>query len=133
MLLLLVFRTGFLNLILLVITAAVLLINPYVRTFLDLPPTDAASSRGQNRSAADTFSTFDPAKYFAAFSFRSGKASSSEGSDDASTPSSPSAETRVSRSEAQSGRRQLEKLPPNLDQALDQIAPLIIRDFIQGW
>lgn len=125
---LLLLRSGFLNLILVLATSAVLLLNPHVRTFLDLP----ASSKSQQNSLGSStssglFGILDPARYFIAFSHRS-----DEGSSEDTRDGSHGEATRAERTQ-RNGEKQLAPLPPNLKQSLDRLSPLVVRDFIEGW
>ncbi|PWN30857.1 hypothetical protein BDZ90DRAFT_229848 [Jaminaea rosea] len=116
---LLLLRSGFFNVVLVVATSVLLLLNPYVRTFLDLPP-------GKEDGQGGLFGLLDPAGYFTSFSFT--KKSMDNESDD---------EEGDKESRQRRGRdyedRQLAPLPAELKQSLDQLAPLVVRDFVNGW
>lgn len=119
-LLLLLLRTGFFNLVLVVATSMALLVNPYVRVFLDLPELIGGDAYDGTKSKS-MFGVLDPAKYF---SRKGGEGEAKEEQQESHDTGSKSDQRR---------QQQLESLPPHLQTSLDQLAPLVIRDFVQGW
>ncbi|CAO1626354.1 unnamed protein product [Parajaminaea phylloscopi] len=127
---LLLLRSGFLNLLLVIATSAVLLLNRHVRTFLDLPDRLSGGEHSQPGSQSRTqgqFGILDPARYFSAFSLRVPSTGDQSPRDDA-TDSARHAKSRHGH-----GLRQLDPLPDTLKQSIDALAPLVVRDFIEGW
>ncbi|CAO1635435.1 unnamed protein product [Sympodiomycopsis kandeliae] len=119
---LLTLRAGIFNLFLVILTAAALVLNPYVRTFLDLP------TRISNEDQ-DSLGPLDPARYFTAFSHKKG---------DKSSPGTPEKDNQDAKSTGQStatpqDRLQMIPLPDHIQRSVDQLAPLIIKDFVEGW
>ncbi|KAN0061519.1 hypothetical protein ACQY0O_006366 [Thecaphora frezii] len=112
-------RAGLWNALLVILAAALLLCNPWVRTLLELPPADASTAAR---------SKFDPTMYL---SF--GADSSDAAGKDASPASAPS--DAVQSHFAVAGGKQLTLLSiaPPLRKPVEHLIKLVVRDFVKYW
>lgn len=130
---LLMLRSGFFNLILVLATSAMLLLNSHVRVFLDLPTLGSSGELSEAQGCSQDrarFAVLDPASYFSTFSSR--PASQAEANQD-DMRKSRGDDGRVRREKDSSQHRQMVPLPHNLKESIDRLAPLVVRDFIEGW
>ena len=115
------FRTGWANVVLVLLCAVLLLLNPWVRTFLELP---AVSEKGIRLSA------YDPARFLPLDSTRG------EGADEHDEPSERSktvedgAKRALHQSEAYAALR---RMPASLRTPLADLEELVIRDYVSTW
>jgi hypothetical protein len=119
----LLFRTGWTNVLLVLLCSILFLLNPWVRTFLELPP--ALDSSSSSRSA---FSTYDPARFL---DFTN--ADAAQGTTEATSNEKSNTEELkkpLDRSEAYAALR---RMPAYLRMPIADLEELIIRDCITSW
>ncbi|EPQ31661.1 uncharacterized protein PFL1_00994 [Pseudozyma flocculosa PF-1] len=114
------FRSGPVNILLVVGTAALLLCNPWVRTLLELPSTDAA---------AKARSKFDPARYLL---FTHGTRDDDAKEAAAEQDSLPSTQNDAA---LDGGAKQLSTttIAPPLRKPVQRLVELVVRDFVKHW
>lgn len=131
-----VLRSGWTNVLLVLFCSILLLLNPWVRTFLELPQLPGVKVSRPASSSRSSFSPFDPARFLAT----SLAAGAGDGQHDVAAEvveeqkekkkSSPVKAAPLERVQAYAALR---RMPTRLRSPLADLEELIVRDFVCTW
>ncbi|PWN32465.1 uncharacterized protein FA14DRAFT_74474 [Meira miltonrushii] len=130
-------RSGWSNLIFVPVCSAVLLLNPWVRTFLELKPVDDDDEEDDDDDVADTsdgpkkemYSPFDPARIVRQLNGSSLESKSNK-KKESSSKEKLATKAPLDRSGAYAALR---RMPAKLRTPISDLEELIVRDCVLGW
>ncbi|PWN91003.1 hypothetical protein FA10DRAFT_302183 [Acaromyces ingoldii] len=133
-----VVRSGWVNVVLVLFCSVLLLLNPWVRTFLELPQMPGVKLSADSR-AKGAYSPFDPARFLNIVAPSPSPSSSpSPSTVDAAdssaerkeSTSKPAKKPPLDRSESYAALR---RMPAHLRRPLGDLEELVVRDFVCTW
>lgn len=128
-------RSGWSNLIFVPVCSAVLLLNPWVRTFLELKPIDDEEDEDDTDDAEDgakkeLYSPYDPARIVRQLNGSSLESKSSKNKESSSSKEKLTTKQPLDRSGAYAALR---RMPAKLRTPISDLEELIVRDCVLTW